>query len=98
VFERHKAEGLALVAIAVQETTPEDVRAYAQTYGLNYTIGFDASSAVFHRYRVFGLPTQFFIDREGIVRTVLLGPVDVTLAERNLAPILEPSSGPSPTQ
>lgn len=90
VYERHKAEGLVLVAIAVQETTPEDIRAYAQTYGLDYTIGFDASSAVFHTYRVFGLPTQFFIDRDGIVRTVVLGPVDVTLVERNIAPLLEP--------
>jgi thiol-disulfide isomerase/thioredoxin len=97
VYERHKAEGLVLVAIAVQETTPDDVRAYAQTYALNYTIGFDASSAVFHTYRVFGLPTQFFIDRDGIVRTVVLGPVDVPLAERNLAPLLEPSSSPSPS-
>jgi thiol-disulfide isomerase/thioredoxin len=96
VFERHKAQGLALVAIAVQETTPDDVRAYAETYGLTYTIGFDATSAVFHRYGVFGLPTQFFVDREGVIRSVVLGPLDVTAAERNLAPILEPSSSPSP--
>jgi len=95
VFERHKPEGLALVAIAVQETTPDDVRAYAATYGLDYTIGFDATSAIFHRYAVFGLPTQFFIDRSGVVRTVVLGPVDVPAAERNLAPILAPAASPA---
>ncbi len=95
VYERHKAEGLALVAVAVQETTPDDVRAYAQTYGLGYTIGFDGTSAIFHRYGVFGLPTQFFVDRAGIIRSVVLGPVDVTLAERNLAPILGPAASPS---
>lgn len=92
VFERHRAEGLALVAVAVQETSPDDVRAYARTYGLSYTIGFDGTGAVFHTYRVFGLPTQFFIDREGTIRSVVLGPVDVTLAERNLAPILAPGA------
>jgi cytochrome c biogenesis protein CcmG/thiol:disulfide interchange protein DsbE len=97
VFERHKPEGLALVAIAVQETTADDVRAYAATYGLDYTIGFDATSAIFHRYAVFGLPTQFFIDRSGVVRTVVLGPVDVPAAERNLAPILGPATLPSAT-
>jgi len=96
VYERHKGEGLALVAVAVQETTVEDVRAYVRTYGLEYTIGFDATSAIFHTYRVFGLPTQFFIDREGIIRSVVLGPVDVTLAERNLAPILAPLPAASP--
>lgn len=93
VYERHKAEGLALVAIAVQEATVEDVRAYAQTYGLTYTIGFDATSAIFHRYRVFGLPTQFFIDRTGIIQSVVLGPLDVPAAERNLAPIIAPLPG-----
>jgi len=96
VYERHKGEGLALVAVAVQETTPDDVRAYAQTYGLNYTIGFDGTSAIFHRYQVFGLPTQFFIDRTGIIRSVVLGPVGVTSAEQNLAPILEPLPNASP--
>ena len=97
VYERHKGEGLALVAVAVQETTADDVRAYARTYGLTYTVGFDATSAIFHTYRVFGLPTQFFIDREGVIRSIVLGPVDVTLAERNLAPILAPLATPMPT-
>ena len=96
VYERHKGEGLALVAVAVQETTPDDVRAYAATYGLNYTIGFDGTSAIFHRYQVFGLPNQFFIDRTGIIRSVVLGPVGVTSAEQNLAPILEPLPSASP--
>lgn len=95
VYERHKGEGLALVAIAVQETTPDDVRVYARTYGLAYTIGFDATSAIFHRYGVFGLPTQFFIDRAGVIRSVVLGPVDVPSAERNLAPILFAGSSPT---
>lgn len=96
VYERHRADGLVLVAVAVQETTPDDVRAYAKTYGLTYTIGFDATSAIFHRYRVYGLPTQFFIDRHGVIRSVVLGPVDVTSAERNLAPILAPLPNASP--
>ena len=48
------------------------------------------------RYQVFGLPTQFFIDRAGIIRSVVLGPVGVTSAEQNLAPILEPLPSASP--
>ena len=75
VFERYHDDGLELVAISVQETTPEDVRRYVETYGLEYTVGFDATSAVFHTYRGFGLPTQFFIDRQGVIRHIVLGPV-----------------------
>lgn len=87
-YEAHAAEGLALVAISVQETTADDVRAYVERYGLTYTVGFDATSAVFHTYKAFGLPTQFFLDRDGVIRTVVLGPVTRTQAEQILAPLL----------
>ena len=41
---------------------------YVNTYGLDYTVGFDATSAVFHTYHAFGLPTQVFIDGNGVIR------------------------------
>lgn len=68
--ERYRDEGLVVVAIAVQETEPDDIRAYAERYELDYTIGFDASGHVFRRYRVFGLPTQFFIRPDGVIASV----------------------------
>lgn len=88
VHETHKDQDFALVAISVQETSPDDVRAYAERYGLDYTIGFDASSAVFHTYRAYGLPTQLFLDRDGIIRQVLTGPLSLIEVERILAPLL----------
>ena len=88
VYETHHAQGLDLVAISVQETTPDDVRAYARTYGLEFPIGFDATSAIFHAYQGYGLPTHLFVDRAGVIRDVRLGPVTATEAEQILAPLL----------
>lgn len=88
VYETHKAEGLELVAVSVQETTPEDVRRYVQTYGLDYAIGFDATSAIFHTYQGWGLPTHLFLDRDGVIRDIHLGPLSTVEAERILAPLL----------
>jgi peroxiredoxin len=68
--ERYRAAGLVVVAIAVQETSPADIRAYAERYDLGYTIGFDASGHIFRRYRVFGLPTQFFIRPDGVIDSI----------------------------
>lgn len=68
--ERYRADGLVVVGIAVQETSPADIRAYAERYDLGYTIGFDASGHIFRRYRVFGLPTQFFIRPDGVIAAV----------------------------
>jgi peroxiredoxin len=88
LFAEHADEGLALIAVSVQETTVEDVRDYVNRYSLGYTVGFDATSAVFHTYRAFGLPTQFFLDRDGIIRHVVLGPVTRDQAEAILAPLI----------
>ncbi len=75
--------GLAIIGIAVQETTVDDVRAYAQRYELGYDIAFDASADIFHRYRVFALPTQFFIAPDGRVLEVVNGPLtDATATQR----------------
>jgi thiol-disulfide isomerase/thioredoxin len=74
--ERYRDRGLAIVGISVQETTPTDVGAYADRYELDYTIGFDGSGHILRTYRVFALPTQFFIDTNGVIQLVLNGPVD----------------------
>jgi thiol-disulfide isomerase/thioredoxin len=88
VYAAHQDEGLALVAVSVQETTADDVAAYVRRYSLGYTVGFDATSAVFHTYRAFGLPTQFFLDKNGVIRNVVLGPVTRDQVEAILAPLL----------
>lgn len=68
--KRYRDAGLVVIGIAVQETSPDDIRAYAERYDLDYTIGFDASGYVFREYRVFGLPTQFFIRPDGTIASV----------------------------
>jgi thiol-disulfide isomerase/thioredoxin len=88
VYEQYRGRGLALVAVSVQETTVDDVRRYVETYGLQYTVGFDATSAVFHAYRGYGLPTQFFIDGTGVIRKVVLGPVTREQAVANIEALL----------
>jgi peroxiredoxin len=89
VYAELHDEGVELIAISVQESTAEDVRRYADTYDLDYTIGFDATSAVFHTYRAFGLPTQLFVDRQGVVRHVVLGPVTREQARTTLRGLLD---------
>jgi thiol-disulfide isomerase/thioredoxin len=75
--ERYGDEGLEIIGISVQETSPNDIAAYAERYDLGYTIGFDASGHIFREYKVYALPTQFFIDTNGVIDTVINGPVEL---------------------
>jgi len=74
--DAYRSRGLELIGVSVQETTADDVKAYADRYRLGYTIGFDGSGDVLHAYKVFALPTQFFIDTNGVIRQIVAGPVD----------------------
>ena len=79
--ERYRDRGLAIVGVAVQETTVDNVREYADRYGLGYPIAFDASADIFDLYRVYALPTQFFIGPTGVVRQVVNGPLTSEAAQ-----------------
>ena len=98
VSERYKDRGLELVAVSVQETSTDDVQAYADKYELKYTIGFDGSGRIFRAYKVYALPTQFFIGPDGIIRDVAQGPLTVEAASAYIERILPPAgANPSPS-
>ena len=79
IAEQYEDRGLEVVGVQVQETV-EDGRRYAERYGLSYTIGADVSGHVFRAYRVFGLPTQFFLDADGVIRAVVPAPMTIEQA------------------
>jgi thiol-disulfide isomerase/thioredoxin len=86
--KRYKDRGLEVVAISVQETSPADVAAYAARYDLGYTIGFDGSGKIFHEYKAFGLPTQIFIDENGVIASIVGAPLDEAAAVAQIEAIL----------
>ncbi len=89
IDERYRDRGLTLIAVQVQQTV-DDGRRYAATYGLEFLIGADVSAVVFRTYRVYALPTQFFIDPDGVIRAVVNGPLDAAAASRLVEAILPP--------
>jgi peroxiredoxin len=92
--DTYRDRGLEVVGISVQETTPTDVKAYADRYRLRYTIGFDGSGEVLREYKVFALPTQFFIDVNGVIHHVVSGPVDEPGARALIESMLTEVSSP----
>jgi cytochrome c biogenesis protein CcmG, thiol:disulfide interchange protein DsbE len=94
--QRYRDRGLVVVAIQVQQTV-EAGRDYAERYGLEYMIGSDVTGDFFHLYRVFALPTQFFIDPEGRIRKIVIGPVSDADAATTIESILPSGSSPQPS-
>jgi cytochrome c biogenesis protein CcmG/thiol:disulfide interchange protein DsbE len=95
--QRYRGQGLALIGIQVQQIQ-DDAQQYADRYELKYTIGSDVTGGVFHAYRVFALPTQFFIDANGLIRKIVNGPLDEAGADALIQSILPPApASPAPS-
>ena len=93
----YQSRGLAVVGISVQETSPENVAAYVDRYQLGYTVAADSTGEIFRTYRLYALPTQFFIGPEGAIRTIVPAPMSVAGAAAIIESILPPPGSGSPS-
>jgi peroxiredoxin len=73
--ERFRDQGLVVVGVNLQEGK-SIVRPYADDFGMDFPIAIDVDGEVGDAYRLLGLPVTYFIDRDGIVRSVFTGPFE----------------------
>ncbi len=71
VYEAHGEEGFVVLAVAVNDSA-EDVRRFFEKYGLTLQPLLD-DGQVSQAYRVFGLPTSFFVGTDGRIVVVHTG-------------------------
>lgn len=85
---RYQDRGLAVLGVAVRDS-PEAMGQMAKRLSLAFPIGLDPQSKVaVDQYRVRGIPTTVFVDREGLVREIWVGALDRVSLDRLLAEIL----------
>lgn len=75
VYQTYQAQGF--VVIGVNQTTSElamgDVRDFVAETGVTFPIGLDVTNSLNTNYGIFGLPTTFLIDGNGIIVEVWTG-------------------------
>jgi cytochrome c biogenesis protein CcmG, thiol:disulfide interchange protein DsbE len=68
-----------LVAVSVNESAGT-VRAFLDTHQAAFTVLLDPHGELAARYSVIGFPTHILIDKAGIVRAIVRGPLDAVRA------------------
>jgi cytochrome c biogenesis protein CcmG/thiol:disulfide interchange protein DsbE len=79
-------DSYSVLGIAVEDTRAA-VTEFAKETKLVFPIALDLNSTVKRAYRIFGPPATFFIDGQGIIRDVVLGPLTAERAREAMKKI-----------
>jgi cytochrome c biogenesis protein CcmG/thiol:disulfide interchange protein DsbE len=71
-YERYKARGIVVIQVYMAEEAGT-VTDYTNRVGITYVKVPDPNYAVADEYRILGIPSHFFIDRTGVLRSLKVG-------------------------
>lgn len=86
--EQYADNGVILLGIAWADSEPKSL-AYMQEFGITYPNAPDLGTRIGPDYEITGVPETFFIDREGVIRQVIIGPVTQEMLDGILPTLLE---------
>ncbi len=94
-YQAEKSRGLEILAV---NTTYQDqlasAEAFVREYGLSFPILLDRTGEVANRYQMRALPTTFFVDKDGVIRKVIIGgPMNETTLRSTVETLLAEGSG-----
>ena len=89
---QHASDGIAIVGVLMYDSIP-DAKAFIAQYGATWPTIADPNQAISKAYRVAARPQTYFIDRNGILRSIQVGQLVDADFERQLALIDRPTAG-----
>ncbi len=92
LYDQNKEAGLEVLAIDVLEQAGQ-VAEFGRQLGLRYPLLLDTQASVCQMYLVKATPTYIFIDRDGVVRSQLVGRPTDAVFQANLSLIINKDAG-----
>ena len=90
-YEQYEDSGMVILGVNLtDQDSVSDVESFVQEFKLTYPILLDRDGSVSNLYQIEGLPTTFFINREGIIRTMIVGgPMSETFIRSKIETLLK---------
>lgn len=86
-YARYQPDGLKIIGLDVGET-PDAVLAWRARRGVTYNVAIDGNGRLMSLYRVRGLPTTFFIGRDGVIQQIQYGPLNAAGLDSAISSLL----------
>lgn len=87
VYEDLNEDGLEIVAVSVGEKESVVV-SFAEEKGMNFSVLLDQDGTIAKKYLVRSIPTNVFVDREGVVRRIVVGAIPEHTLREYIAELL----------
>ena len=87
-YTDHAGLGFTILAIELGEP-PAEVASFVDQYGLTFPVLPDPTQSAMAAFQNYSLPSSYVIDREGQVRLVWMGPVNRSVLDQYLTPLLD---------
>ncbi len=90
-YVQYKDSGVVVLGLNVtNQDSEKDVPLFVEEFGLTFPILLDRDGSVSALYQLKGLPTTYFVNREGIIRTVVVGgPMSETFIRSKIEALLQ---------
>ncbi len=94
VYERNRDRGLEVLAVNTTfQDSERDAAAFVQQYSLTFPVPLDRTGSVSRQYQLRALPSTYFVDRDGVIRKVVIGgPMSETTIQTAVEEILKGES------
>jgi len=87
----HSADGLAIVGVLMDDA-PAPARDFVEQYGATWPTVDDPERAIRDAYRVAARPQSYFVDRNGVLRSIQVGELTQPEFDRQFAAISGPAA------
>lgn len=86
IYKKYKGEGIEIIAVnaTVGKETEEKVKQFIDVHQLTFPVPLDTDGEVVQMYGIYGMPTSYFIDENGVVRSFYFGMMTEEMIIREL--------------
>jgi len=88
-WQHYRDQGVSFLGVDYVDTEPE-AHAYLERFAITYPNGPDLGTRISQAYRIRGVPETYFIDRQGAIARVKIGPIGMSELQAILEPLVNP--------
>ena len=87
IVREYAPKGVVFLGIAIDDTE-EKVKDFVAKYGVTFPVGLDKTAAIQKSFGLYGIPTTYFIDKQGVINYFHSGSVTEELLQHELDKLL----------